>query len=149
MKNLFTRIDRRFLLGAGLFAVGIWPLIVLAQEGKSTIKTETLLRTSAAWNDAPYTAYPAGAPEITVLRITVPAHGELPWHKHPIPSAAYLVSGEITVEDHDGRKRHFSAGEVFPETVNTFHHGVVGDQPAVFIVFYAGAKGMPLSQKPE
>jgi hypothetical protein len=33
-----------------------------------------------------------------------------------------------------------------PETVNTAHRGIVGDQPATFIVFYAGTKGMPLSQ---
>jgi hypothetical protein len=32
-----------------------------------------------------------------------------------------------------------------PETVNTAHRGIVGDQPATFIVFYAGTKGMALS----
>ncbi len=34
---------------------------------------------------------------------------------------------------------------VVPETVNTFHKGVVGDTPAIFIVFYPAVKGMPLS----
>jgi len=33
-----------------------------------------------------------------------------------------------------------------PETVHTGHRGIVGDQPAPFIVFYARTKGMPLFQ---
>ena len=33
-----------------------------------------------------------------------------------------------------------------PETVNSAHRGIVGDQPATFIVFYAGSKDMPLSE---
>ena len=108
---------------------------------------ETLLDTDAAWNGKAYVAYPAGRPELTVLRITIPAHGDLPWHSHPMPNAAYVVSGEITVEDKSGMKKHFSAGQVIPETVNTLHHGFTGDAPVVLIVFYAGTKGMPLSQK--
>jgi len=81
-----------------------------------------------------------------VAKITIPAHSELPWHSHPMPSFAYVLSGEITVEDDKGNKKHFTAGEVMPETVHTAHRGIVGDQPATFIVFYAGSKGMPLSQ---
>lgn len=48
-----------------------------------------------------------------------------------------------------GQPRHFSAGQVIAETVDTWHRGRVGDKPAEFVVFYAGIKGMPLSlQKP-
>lgn len=117
-----------------------------AAAGESNVTKETLLDANAAWNGASYVAYPAGRPELTVLRITVPAHGDLPWHSHPMPTAAYVVSGEITIEDKSGAKKHFSAGEVIPETVNNVHHGYVGDTPAVFIVFYPGTEGMPLSQ---
>ena len=105
-----------------------------------------LMRTDASWNGAEYGAYPQGTAEPVVAKITIPAHAELPWHSHPMPSFAYVVSGEITVEDKQGNKRHFAAGEVMPETVHTAHRAVVGDQPATFIIFYAGAKGMPLSQ---
>jgi non-heme chloroperoxidase len=114
--------------------------------GERDVTKETLLSANAAWNNDPYVAYPAGRPELTVLRITVPAHGELPWHSHPMPNAAYVVSGEITIEEKSGVKKHFSAGQVIPETVNTLHHGFVGDTPAVFLVFYPGTKRMPLSQ---
>lgn len=115
--------------------------------GKSGVTTETLLHANAAWDNTRYIAYPKGAPEITVLKITVPALGELPWHTHSMPNAAYVLSGEITIEEQNGNKRYFSAGQVIPESVNTPHRGVVGDTPAVFIVFYPGVKGMPLSQR--
>ena len=63
-----------------------------------------------------------------------------------MPSFAYVLSGEITVEDDKGNKKHFTAGEVMTETVHTAPRGIVGDQPATFIVFYVRTKGMPLSQ---
>ena len=114
------------------------------------ITTETLLRTSASWNNVSYEPYAAGVPEIVVRKITIPAHGVLRWHEHPMPTAAYVLSGEITVEEPDGqmegRKQRFTAGQVIPEPVNTVHRGVVGDAEAIFIVFYAGVKEMPLSK---
>ena len=145
MKNDAT--SRKLLFAAAVLAASVLPLMMFADREESTVKIETLLRTSAAWDNIPYTSYPVGAPELTVLRITIPAHGELPWHTHPMPTAAYVVSGEITVMEPGGTSRHFSAGEVIPETVNSVHRGVVGDTPAVFIVFYPSVKGMPLSER--
>jgi len=110
------------------------------------IEIQELMRANASWNGAAYGAYPEGMAEPVVAKITIPAHKELTWHSHPMPSFAYVLSGEITVEDEKGDKKRFTAGEVMPETVHTAHRGLVGDQPATFIVFYAGTKGMPLSQ---
>lgn len=114
-------------------------------SGESQIQRKELLHTDDAWNGIPYGTYPAGPAEPVVAEITIPAHGELPWHAHPMPSFAYIVAGEITVEDKQGSKKHFTAGQVMPETVNTAHRGIVGDRPATFVVFYAGTKGMALS----
>jgi pimeloyl-ACP methyl ester carboxylesterase/quercetin dioxygenase-like cupin family protein len=114
-----------------------------AQE--NGIARHELLRTNTAWNGVPYAMYPGGTAEPVVAEITIPAHGELPWHSHPMPSFAYVLAGEITVQDKQGNKRHFTKGQVMPETVNTAHRGIVGDQPATFIVFYARTKGMALS----
>jgi quercetin dioxygenase-like cupin family protein len=120
----------------------------------SDITSETLLRTNTSWNNVPYEAYAAGVPEIVVRKITIPAHGVLRWHEHPMPTAAYVLAGEITVEEPDGqtegqtegKQQHFTAGQVIPEPVNTVHRGTVGDTDAVFIVFYAGVKEMPLAK---
>ena len=115
--------------------------------GESAIKAETLLRTSSSWNNVPYQAYAAGTTEIVVRKITIPAHGVLRWHEHPMPTAAYVLTGEITVEELNGGKQRFTAGEVIPEPVNTVHRGVVGEVEAIFIVFYAGVKEMQLSKQ--
>ena len=85
--------------------------------------------------------------ELSVLRITIPPHSKLNWHTHPMPSAAYIVSGEIIIEQLGvNKKRHFVAGEVVPETVNTLHRGITRERPVVLIVVYAGVKEMPLAE---
>lgn len=120
--------------------------MMAAEEDTSGVRSGVLLRSRSSWDGTPYHAYPEGVPELNVLKITVPARGELQWHAHPTPSAAYVLSGEITVEAQgNGKQQHFSAGQVIPETVDAWHRGVVGDAPAVFIVFYAGAADVPLS----
>ena len=116
------------------------------RQTDSGIEIQELVRADASWNGASYGTYPEGVAEPVVAKITIPAHKEFSWHSHPMPSFAYVLSGEITVEDDKGNKKHFAAGEVMPETVHTAHRGFVGDQPATFIVFYAGTKGMPLSR---
>lgn len=116
-------------------------------EQEAGTKPTELLRTQASWNGAAYAAYPVGVAEAVVMRIDIPAHGVLPWHVHPMPSFAYILAGSITVEDEQGDHKVFHTGEVMPETVGTVHRGTVGDEPATFIVFYAGVKGQPLSEK--
>ena len=74
MKNDAT--SRKLLFAAAVLAASVLPLMMFADREESTVKIETLLRTSAAWDNIPYTSYPVGAPELTVLRITIPAHGE-------------------------------------------------------------------------
>jgi len=91
--------------------------------------------------------YSKGAVELSVLRITIPPHSKLKWHTHPMPNVAYILTGEITVEQQGvNKKRQFVAGEVVPETVNTLHRGITGEQTVVLIAFYAGVKGMPLAE---
>jgi quercetin dioxygenase-like cupin family protein len=118
---------------------------VIAKE--ATVQTETLMRTDKSWDGQPYQAYPKGSPELTMLKITIPAHTELPWHTHPMPNAGYVLSGELTVQKKStGEKKLLTAGQVLPEMVNELHRGFTGDSSAELIVFYAGTKGMPLSQ---
>jgi quercetin dioxygenase-like cupin family protein len=136
------------IAGAVLVAASTLLFTMASNSRTSGVTSETLLRTDSAWNGARYEAYAKGAPELTVLKITIPAHEKLSWHTHPMPNVAYVLSGEITVEEQGSAKRHFSAGQVIPEMVNTVHRGVAGDTPAVLIVFYAGVQGMPLSEPP-
>ena len=112
------------------------------------VRSETLLRTGSSWDGEPYKSYPAGQPELSILKITLAPHAELEWHSHPIPNASDIVSGELTLErKKDGKKQRFVAGQALSETVDTVHRGVAGDEPVVLIVFYAGNSGTPLTQQ--
>lgn len=116
----------------------------------SGIKVDVLMQSTSSWDGVPYAPYPAGQTELTMLKITIAPHTTLPWHTHPMPNAAYVLSGELTVEKAEGGlKRQLVAGDVLPETVNSTHRGYTGEQPVVLLVFYAGAQRVPLSRPAE
>jgi quercetin dioxygenase-like cupin family protein len=78
--------------------------------------------------------------------MTIPANSKLHWHKHLMPNTAYIVSGELTVEEREtGRTATYRAGQSFAESVDNVHRGVTGKEPVVAIVTYAGTQGQPLS----
>jgi len=110
------------------------------------VQTKVLVKSTAAWNGREYEKFGDGRPELTVTRVTIPAHTRLPWHTHPMPNVGYILSGHITVEDRaTGQKKIFRAGEAIPEQVNAAHRGTTDDEPVVIIVTYAGTAGQPTS----
>jgi quercetin dioxygenase-like cupin family protein len=120
-----------------------------AEDPSSKIQIEPLLQSTSSWDGTPYKAYPVGQPKITVLKITIPPRTTMKWHSHPFPNAGYVLSGDLTVEKRDGTTKHFVAGEVIAETVNSVHRGVTGDAGTVLIVFYPGNSELPLSVSDE
>lgn len=110
----------------------------------TSIEKTLLLQSSSSWDGTPYTAYPGAKPELSVLKIKIPANSALGWHTHPIPNAAYVAQGEITIEIQGGKSKTFKQGEVLPEVVDTVHRGKTGNQPTELVIFYAGSPGIPL-----
>jgi len=135
-------IGRRIRMSAWL-VVGL----MLAQPSDAAdAVSETLLKTTKSWDGTPYKAYPSGQPEVTVLRIYIPPHSTLAWHYHPVINAAYVLSGELTVQRRDnGQQQAIRAGQVLPEMVDNAHRGYTSDQSATLIVFYAGASGTSIT----
>jgi len=128
----------------GIGASTLAPLVHAADA--LAVRVDTLLRTSASWDGTPYAAYPAGTPELSLVKITIPPHSALPWHTHAMPNVAYVVSGELLVEKQDSdQQKRLVKGDVLPEMVARVHRGVTGNEPVELLVFYAGARGMPLS----
>lgn len=110
------------------------------------IERQILLQSSASWDGTPYTRYPQSAPELTLLKLKIAPHTTLAWHTHPMPNAAYILRGELTVQSRDsGHAQVFKQGQTLAEMVNIVHRGVTGDTPVELLVFYAGSPGMPLS----
>lgn len=105
-----------------------------------------LIKTTLSWNDVRYEGYPAGQPELTTVRMTIPANAKLPWHSHLMPNIAFILSGELTVEERaTGRTATYRAGQAFAESVGSVHRGVAGEEPVDVVVTYAGSQGQPLS----
>ena len=116
-------------------------------EGKvATAQREVLLQADQSWNDKPYTQYPKGRPELTMLKVTLAAHTVLPWHTHPMPNACYVLSGTLTLHDKaSGKTKVVHQGEAFAESVDDVHRGEAGDEPVVLLITYAGTPGEPTS----
>lgn len=131
--------------------------LLLLQFGCSTIQNhpqtnaaapvvKELVKSSQSWDTALLPAYPQGQPEITILRIGIPAGARLNTHTHPVINAGVLISGELTVIATDGKTLHLKAGDPIVELVNASHYGMnEGSVPAEIIVFYAGVRGDPIT----
>ena len=135
----------------GLFTAALMALTITGSAWaleSPGVKALQLIRTTASWDGSPLPAYPAGQPEVTILRITIPPKTRLPLHEHPVINAGVLLRGQLTVKTEQGKTLHLKAGDPIVEVVDKWHYGInEGDQPAEIIVFYAGVKGEPITVK--
>lgn len=136
------------LLILPLLALGL--LFCHSEEPATGVEVETLAKSSLSWNDSLLTSYPEGQPEITILKIDIPAHTQLDLHQHPVINAGVLLKGQLTVVADNGQTLHMQEGDALIELVNTYHYGMnEGDETAQIIVFYAGIKDHPITEYKE
>lgn len=143
-----TRLDRLAALCLTLSLTAGCSLLPRDQLADAVTGTqvEKLATTSRSWNGDLLPAYPSGQPEVSILRITIPAGARLPVHIHPVINAGVLISGQLTVITEAGETLQLKAGDAIVETVNTLHHGVnQGQVPAQIIVVYAGVLDAPIT----
>ena len=111
-------------------------------------KSELLTESFLSWNGDSLPSYPLGKPKISIVKVTIPPHSELPRHFHPVINAGVLLKGELTVVDVKGNELKMKAGDPIIEVVNTVHYGVnQGDEPAEILVFYAGTEDLGIVVK--
>jgi len=116
------------------------------EANETSLVVQELVKTTQSWNGEVLPAYPKGQPEITILRISIPAGAQLDTHSHPMINAGVLVSGELTVVTKDGKMLHLKEGDPIVEVVNTLHYGInQGKVPAEIIVFYGGVIDTPMT----
>ncbi|MNG86883.1 hypothetical protein D3C79_456720 [compost metagenome] len=119
-----------------------------AEDHGEGISKETLLKTETSWEGTPYGQYPAGAPQITMLKVTVEPNKVLAWHIHPCISAVHMTGGSVSLTvKKTGLKHTFKQGDSFTDTVDIVHQGVSGDKGAEMLVFFACADNKPLTVK--
>ena len=116
------------------------------EANEASIVVKELVKTTKSWDGEFLRAYPQGQPEITILKISIPAGARLETHSHPVINAGVLMSGQLTVVTADGKTLHLNAGDPIVEVVNTSHYGInQGKVPAEIVVFYAGAVDTPIT----
>lgn len=117
-------------------------------DNPNKVTAKTLAKTTHSWNKNPLMPYPQGQPQITILRISIPAGAVLPLHTHPFINAGVLIKGELTVVTTAGKTLEMKEGDPIVEVVDTWHHGENrGSETADIIVFYAGIKDQPITLK--
>ncbi|MFL6798940.1 MAG: cupin domain-containing protein [Xanthobacteraceae bacterium] len=91
--------------------------------------------------------YPSGSPaHVTMLEIVLTPGQQTGWHTHPVPLAAYVLEGELTVDYGPKGKRIYRAGDAFIEAVEQPHDGSsTGEGPARLLVVVIGAEGLAAS----
>jgi len=124
-------------------------LFITACAGNlNNITVETLAKSSNSWDGKALPNYPKGKPEVTILRIKIPAGAKLEIHNHPVINAGVLLVGELTVVTEDDKRLHLKAGDSIVELVNKKHYGKnEGMETAEIIVFYAGVENKPITVK--
>jgi quercetin dioxygenase-like cupin family protein len=119
-----------------------------ALDGIPNVKSTPVLKSTTSW-DGQALAWPAGQAEASMLLVEIAPGQETGWHSHPVPSFAYVLAGELEVALEDGRKHRIGVGQALAEVVGRKHNGRnVGSGPVKLLVFYAGAQGVALTQKP-
>jgi quercetin dioxygenase-like cupin family protein len=114
----------------------------------NSVVVETLAKSSKSWDGESLPEYPQGKPEVTILRIKIPAGAKLEIHNHPVINAGVLLAGELTVVMEDNKTLHLKAGDSIVEVVNKAHYGKnEGTVTAEIIVFYAGVVDKPITIK--
>lgn len=133
---------KRIALTLALFLLSPFALALDPGQG---IKATTLFKTPSSWNGKAL-AWPEGQAEATAMIIEIAPGAETGWHKHPVPSFAVVLEGELQVTTKDGQVKTAKQGDAFAEVVELFHNGRnIGQTTVKLVVFYAGAVGKPLT----
>jgi len=114
----------------------------------NNVEVKQLAKSTKSWDGDALPQYPQGQPEVTILRIKIPAGAKLEIHNHPVINAGVLLTGELTVVTDDNKTLHLKAGDSIVELVNKKHYGRnEGTETAEIIVFYAGIENKPITIK--
>lgn len=142
-------ITRTWMISLGLVVMGGLSL-VWAHDPGGPLQVTVLAKSIDAWDGKPLPAYPQGQPEITILRIVIPAGSRTPLHLHTVINAGVLLKGELDVHMENGQTKKLKAGDSLIEVVEKPHWGENnGQADAEIIVFYAGVKDEKVTRELE
>ncbi|MGE0195945.1 MAG: cupin domain-containing protein [Methylocystis sp.] len=126
------------IAGAAALSVGA---SVAEERASAEIDTEIARATKTAAG-RPITL-PQGPLEVVASIYTLAPGARLPEHKHPFQRYAYVLQGELMVQQADSGSRVYRAGEFVIESVDRWHFGAtVGDVPVKLLVIDQSPPGV-------
>jgi len=112
-----------------------------AQDG---VEVTTLLKSAVTTAGQKALYLSTDKPEVTSLIVELAPGAETGWHRHPVPTYAYILEGDLAVDVEGSGVHMFRAGQAFLEVVNTRHNGKnSGTVPVKILVFFGGEEGSP------
>ncbi|WP_248353603.1 cupin domain-containing protein [Anaeromyxobacter oryzae] len=113
--------------------------------------TTTVLKTSRTWNGSQIKYFETKCPEVDAVIVDIPANASTQLHLHPVNNYAYILEGQVTVQEGElvhGRlvvrkSSTFTKGQAFAELVNTWHVGKAGPEGVKILVWYTTEVGYP------
>lgn len=149
--NPSHKVGRCLSLMAISFVLG-FGAAQLVNARDSGIHAEKILVTSKTVIDE-VIRYPHGGPhpkggraEITAQVVTLEPGAATPWHRHPMPTFGYILSGEIEVDYGKKGRKTFRQGEALMEAMAHTHRGRnVSNKPVRLLAVSIGEQGQPTS----
>jgi quercetin dioxygenase-like cupin family protein len=90
--------------------------------------------------------YPNAHPQVTMLLLEIAPGGQSGRHMHPVPSANYVLEGEVTIEIEGHNTVTYRAGQPFVGAMQTWHNAFNrGTTPAIVLVVFIGEEGKPVT----
>jgi quercetin dioxygenase-like cupin family protein len=134
---MIARIALAVLLLAGFIATA---------DAADPVSATVLLKSSRT-NTGDALAYPrTDRPEVTTMIVEIAPGTSTSLHRHPVPSVAYMLQGELEVRAEGGAVNRYKAGDAFIETIGQTHQGFnVGANPVRILVTYIGVAGEPVT----
>src|SRR5512133_829761 len=132
--------------------MGMRLLIALCAVGLATSAaagSTTLLKTSSTWNGSELKYFETRCPEVDAVIVDIPANASTPIHLHPVNNYAYILEGQVRVQEGElvngqlvvRKSSTFTKGQAFAEVVNTWHVGKAGPEGVKILVWYTTEVG--------
>jgi quercetin dioxygenase-like cupin family protein len=110
------------------------------------IEFSILQKSAMSWDSKPLPKYLDGRPEITIIKVIIPAKTSIATHKHDLINFGYLVRGQLNLTSEDGQTITLNEGDTIIELVNSWHSAKnEGLTEVEIIVFYLGPSTSPLA----
>lgn len=122
----------------------ITALLLLGTSTHLLSGVELMLQGETSWDGGKF-SYPKGKPEITSVKLSLVEGKDAPFHCHPIPTMGYISKGKVLLETREGKNTQVQQGDSVIEVMKTVHRGLALEGDAEIIVFYAGAKDIPVT----